>query len=619
MQESKIVEGHCDTIQQHYIGETTDKNNKVFKNFIYKVADVNEVVVQDKNDPNKTYKTKVSFISWYPCDSEHPFNKTKIDTEGRSSISNITCFTTNSDGEIMQRPFFVNNAFGYVLKEFTTDGVFMADSMSSHGRTPPGKRIKDHILKKKQCYTEISTLKSKEQIAKGHYEQNPKNLTEHDNPVFKLIEKTMRYATSKSKYRNKDCIVKHEGCILPQGSPGIQKTTSSPHDQFCMSGHYIYDEPNQKCYMQHNDLNLVGESKISNLIIGKDINVSNKEALDIVDVCTKIFDKDYIYLLDKDNKIKKISLDLFLKKNFLNFLHLDNTKKIIYLNSLNLDDAQQKELIDNFITKKNEIIALKVCKLFADEQEQKGKKIQDNVLGEMIKQMRECKTKDELSESIKQMKKTEQKQAKEQFEQLLKYVEDEDVKKQYLEYANTTDNSAYAYCLQHKGQKDGKVFSLWGELRAVMQMNDIDKVTNELVENLWKKKTNIEKEFNLVIGKIKDIQNAKKKKTKTHTTKLSTKNKIIKSKIDNKPLTFKQWLQKKNKQKKEEQKKTKELSKKIRKYQDNLYNHFDSNRSIDIQDPYTEYKPPYAEISNRMSSHNTHFDKGGKKIFYDKY
>lgn len=77
-------------------------------------------------------------------------------------------------------------------------------------------------------------------------------------------------------------------------------------------------------------------------------------------------------------------------------------------------------------------------------------------------------------------------------------------------------------------------------------------------------------------------------------------------------------MSKKNKQKKEEQKKTKELCKEIRKYKYNLYNTAESKRCIDVQNPYTDYKP-VAEISNKTPLYHVPFPKGGKKHFPDKY
>ena len=92
--------------------------------------------------------------------------------------------------------------------------------------------------------------------------------------------------------------------------------------------------------------------------------------------------------------------------------------------------------------------------------------------------------------------------------------------------------------------------------------------------------------------------------------------KLTNNKDCKKPLTFKQWLSRKSKQKKEEQKKTKKLCKEMIKYQYNLYYTVDSKRYMEVPNPYTGYKPVYADIPNRTSSHNTHSYKGGKKMVH---
>ena len=320
----KKVYGFSNDIKQKRLG-----NNK----FHYTVNDVNHVRVTDKTKLSKTYDTDAYFMCFYPIEKKpqtffrYPIEEKKedlvrIDDEQKSQISNITCFTTNADGIIMQQPYIIpdddnKGVFGYILEEFTTSGVFRGNSNSNSWKTLPGERISDAAEKtndndKKDFGMRLnnSTLKQK----KGaHFDQNSYNLTINDDPVFKLIEKTMRYYKSYThKDKNKiDLDLIRKKVTYNKDIPG-----SEDEDWI---GLFKKNEDNDDIHMGHNDINLIEKSKVSNLIIMYDYRLNDEKMEEIISNVRKL-GKNYIYLFDKDYKIKKIGLDMFVALNYLNNL-----------------------------------------------------------------------------------------------------------------------------------------------------------------------------------------------------------------------------------------------------------------------------------------------------------
>ena len=280
------------------------------------VKDVNHIEVNDKNNPSKIYKTNISFICWYPSDK---FDKKYIDANGYSKVSNITCFMTDKNGCLMQNPFY-RDCYGYIIDEFQTNGVFMSDSMSNNGvEILPGQRAQ---------------VIDKDKPSNGK-KKNPYNILKHHSPIKKLVEKTMRYYLNN---KNNNHFSRESGEML------FAKNIGNNAEEYNLKqkGHLIFDFKNKKTLMTHNDIVLDKSvpAKISNFIIHHNCQFSFDKAKDVIDICKNTLKKNYVYLYSKELKLQKINFALFLKRNLINYLNLQEDKKQEMIENFNKQETR---------------------------------------------------------------------------------------------------------------------------------------------------------------------------------------------------------------------------------------------------------------------------------------
>ena len=347
------------------------------------VKDVNYIEVNDKNNPSKIYETNISFICWYPSDK---FDKKYIDANGYSKVSNITCFMTDKNGCLMQNPFY-RDCYGYIIDEFQTNGVFMSDSMSNNGvEILPGQRAQ---------------VIDKDKPSNGK-KKNPYNILKHHSPIKKLVEKTMRYYSNNT---NKNQLIDAN-----QWFDAVNIGNNAAEFGLKQKNLLIFDQKNKKTLMTHNDIVLDKSvpAKISNFIIHHNCQFSFDKAKDVIDICKNTFKKDYVYFYNTENRIEKMNLEIFLKRNLINscYCNMDEDTKQKMIENFDSEDVKNK------ITKKlfsirydgddKENIKSNVDKIFKCNDDKEYK----NALNELYKNNTQSQ---ETNELVKNMEKTDKK------------------------------------------------------------------------------------------------------------------------------------------------------------------------------------------------------------------
>ena len=365
--------------------QTIDKKKHIYK---YSVNDINHIKVKDKNNPDITYDTNVSFITWMPPEM---FDKNDINNYGYSTklTLNLTAFMTNgNDKKLIQEPFLPHGAWGYIAKEFITDGVFFQDAMDLYGKTPPGERIGDHISDDKKKF-----VLEEDQIAPDnvypnknyqlytnklpghHYEKNVKNIVNKDRPLEKLVEKSMRnyniYLNNKILYDNFfnwkfnqlwTTQFFHYPMFSLYINYGYNGSFSSSYEQ--QYGNYLVHRDDNRNIIEtnlpHNDINITIKkmikenneekrvhypTKISNFVVQHDCRMKFQDALEMIKICREKLNKQYIYLYDNQRHLEKISFEEFLVRNFVNSLIDQNI----------IQNNEKEDVVKNFTSKKQEI------------------------------------------------------------------------------------------------------------------------------------------------------------------------------------------------------------------------------------------------------------------------